>query len=282
MERLTYGDSRWRGAGYAVGCASGAVVVGLALRRLGRGRPCLGAVTVAAGAWAALGGASLARQAGEMAAVLRCGDLVAARARLPHLCGRDPAALDEAGLARAAIESVAENTADAVTGPLLWGAFAGPPGVFGYRAVNTLDAMVGHRSARYLRFGWAAARLDDAASWLPARLTGLLAAAASPLVGGSPVDAYRVLRRDGARHPSPNAGRCEAAFAGVLGVRLGGANTYGGRVEHRPELGEGRPPEPDDIVRAVRLSRAVGVAAAMIAAGTAAGLESVRGRRRRR
>jgi len=125
--------------------------------------------------------------------------------------------------------------------------------------------MVGHRSPRYANFGWAAARVDDAANWVPARLTGLLTAACAPLAGGSPRVTYRVLRRDGARHPSPNAGRCEAAFAGALGVRLGGVNVYESRVEHRPELGDGAAPEPSDIRRAVRLSRAVVLASAALA-----------------
>jgi adenosylcobinamide-phosphate synthase len=138
--------------------------------------------------------------------------------------------------------------------------------------------MVGHRSARYLRFGWAAARIDDAANWVPARLTGLLTVAAAPLAGGSPRTAWRVLRRDGHRHPSPNAGRCEASAAGALGVRLGGVNSYGGRVEHRPELGEGAPPEPRDIGRGSRLAAAVGVAAGAAAAAVA--LAAGTGRRR--
>ena len=309
-ERLLYADSRGRGAAYAAGCVAGVVCVGAALGRLTRGRSRLTALTVGAAAWAALGGESLAREAGCVAAAVRAGDLPAARVRLPHLCGRDPYDLDAAGLSRATVESVAENTADAIVGPLLWGAVAGVPGILGYRAVNTLDAMVGHRSARYVSFGWAAARLDDVANWLPARVTGLLAAALAPLVGGSARAATRVLRRDGGKHPSPNAGRPEAAFAGALGVRLGGTNTYsqyvsdagdttagatrGGlpaneavrvpeqavrvpeqRVEHRPELGDGRTPGPDDITRAVRLSRVVGIAAALLAALLAAGVAAV-------
>jgi adenosylcobinamide-phosphate synthase len=135
--------------------------------------------------------------------------------------------------------------------------------------VNTLDAMVGYRSPRYLRFGWAAARLDDALNLVPARLTGLLTVACAGLVGGSPHRAWRALRRDGARHPSPNAGRCEAAAAGALGVRLGGTNVYGGHAEHRPELGDGPPPRVADVRRAVRLGRAVGWAAAGLAVGAA-------------
>ena len=185
---------------------------------------------------------------------------------LPSLCGRDPAELDATGLARAVVESVAENTSDAVVAPLLWGAVAGIPGLVAYRAVNTLDAMVGHRSARYLRFGWASARLDDVANWIPARVTAALTAACAPLVTrASPVAVLGVVRRDGGRHPSPNAGRCEAAFAAALGVRLGGTNVYGGVTETRPDLGGGRVPEPEDIHRAITLSRAVTVSATALA-----------------
>ena len=169
-------------------------------------------------------------------------------------------------MARAVVESVAENTSDAVVAPLLWGAVAGIPGLVAYRAVNTLDAMVGYRSARYLRFGWAAARTDDVANWIPARVTAALTAACAPLVTRtSPVSVLNVVRRDGGRHPSPNAGRCEAAFAAALGVRLGGTNVYGGVTETRPDLGDGRAPEPEDIRRAVLLSRAVTVSATALA-----------------
>ena len=130
--------------------------------------------------------------------------------------------LDAAGLARAALESVAENTSDAHVAPVLWAAVGGVPVVLVYRGANTLDAMIGDRSSRYVRFGWAAARFDDAANFVAARLTALLVALCAPAVGGSPAGALRAWRRDAARHPSPNAGVVEAAFAGALGVRLGG------------------------------------------------------------
>jgi len=155
--------------------------------------------------------------------------------------GRDPSGLDGPQLCRAAVESVAENTADAVVGPLLWGALAGSPGVVAYRAANTLDAMVGHKSPRYLRFGWAAARLDDLLGWPAARLGAVLACLRAPAVGGDMGRAWRTLRVDGAAHPSPNAGRMEAAFAGALGVRLGGRNDYGDRVEERPAVASNAP-----------------------------------------
>jgi adenosylcobinamide-phosphate synthase len=212
-----------------------------------------------------LGGTSLGRTAADMHRALHTGDLPGARAVLPSLAGRDPRGLDESELARATVESVAENTADAAVAPLFWGTVAGIPGLLGYRAVNTLDAMVGHRSARYARFGWAAARLDDVANWLPARITAALTAVCAPVVGGSVAGAWRAWMRDGAGHPSPNAGRCEATLAGALGLRLGGRNVYSGRVEDRPTLGSGRRPGAHDIVRAVRLSRAVWCAAAGLA-----------------
>ncbi|MDT4943250.1 MAG: adenosylcobinamide-phosphate synthase, partial [Pseudonocardiales bacterium] len=169
-------------------------------------------------------------------------------------------------VARAVVESVAENTCDAVVAPLFWGAVAGVPGLLGYRAVNTLDAMVGHRSPRHGRFGWAAARLDDLANVVPARLTAGLVALAAPAVGGDARGALRVAARDGRNHPSPNSGVSEAAFAGALGLRLGGRNAYRNRVEHRPELGDGAPPTVADIGRANRLCAGVTLAAAATAA----------------
>jgi adenosylcobinamide-phosphate synthase len=249
----------------------GAVAAAAVAERAARRRPLLGAVLTAAATGSVLGGTSLAREARTIGAALQAGDLAAARDRLPHLCGRDPAALDADALARAVVESVAENTSDAVVGALVWGGLAGVPGLVGFRAANTLDAMVGHRSPRHLRFGWAAARLDDAAGYPGARLTALLAALAGPY----PRSALATARRDGPRHPSPNAGPVEAAFAGALRVRLGGTLAYGGRVEHRPVLGAGfRPPRPADIGRAVRLSRRVGA----LALGTSVLLSAARGR----
>ncbi|GAA0915022.1 cobalamin biosynthesis protein [Nonomuraea longicatena] len=258
LERRTYGDARARGAAHVtllVGAATGLGVLAERARH-----PLARTALTAAATWAVIGGTTLAREGAHLARALEDEDLARARARLPHLCGRDPSQLEEPELARATVESLAENTSDAVVAPLFWGAVAGVPGLLGYRAVNTLDAMIGHRSARYERFGWAAARLDDAANWVPARLTGLITAAVGPDSGR----ALAVLRRDGHRHPSPNAGRCESAFAGALGLTLGGTNVYGGRVEHRPTMGDGRAPEVADIRRAVRLTRAVGLTAAAL------------------
>jgi adenosylcobinamide-phosphate synthase len=268
IEHRVYADSRMRGVVHAVASVTPVLGAAALADRLSRGRPWARLMLIAAATWAVTGAASLAAEAERIRAALAAGDLPAARAALPRLCGRDPDGLDPAELARAVIESVAENTSDAVVAPVLWGALAGPPGLAAYRAVNTLDSMVGYRSSRYARFGWASARLDDVANWGPARLTGLLAVACAPVADGSPAAAWRAFRGYGGRHPSPNAGRCEAAFAGALGIRLGGSNRYAGVTERRPWLGDGRAPGPADIGRAIRLSRAVTIAATGIAALT--------------
>jgi adenosylcobinamide-phosphate synthase len=265
LERRAYRNDRAAGVVHTAALVAGAVAVGVAADRATRGRPAARTLTTAVATWAVLGGRSLRREAAAVGGLLDAHDLPGARRRITHLVGRDPNGLDEAGIARACVESVAENTSDAVVGPLVWGAVAGIPGLLGYRAVNTLDAMIGHRSARYERFGWAAARLDDVANLAPARLAAALAAVAAPLVGGSPATAVRAVRRDGGRHPSPNAGPVEAAFAGALGRTLGGVNVYGGTVEDRGTLGHGPVPGPADIGRAVRLSAAVGATAAALA-----------------
>ncbi len=271
MERLTYRDTRIGGATH-VGLLVGAVsLFGTALHRHARRRGPLWSVTATAVAtWIALGGTSLARTGLAIGDLLTRGDVEGARRLLPWLCGRDPALLDAAGLTRAAVESVAENTSDAHVAPLLWATVGGIPMVLGYRAVNTLDSMIGHRSPRYARFGWAAARLDDAANYAAARLTAALVVACAPLVGGSPSDAVRAWRRDAARHPSPNAGVVEAAFAGALGVRLGGPTAYQYELQIRPTLGDGMPPSVADLRRAVRLSRAVQAAATMLCVAVSA------------
>ncbi|MDX6242283.1 MAG: adenosylcobinamide-phosphate synthase [Frankiales bacterium] len=254
LEQWVWRDSRVAGASYTAVCVGAPVLAGRWLSRVASRRPLLRTAMVAAATWSVIGGTSLGREASGISDALSSGDLALARRRLPALVGRDPSSLSADEVARAVVESVAENTSDAVVAPLLWGAVAGLPGLLGYRAVNTLDAMVGHRSARYERFGWASARLDDAANWVPARLTGWLAVALAPAVGGSRTAAAAVLRRDGAAHPSPNSGRCEAAFAGALAVTLGGRNHYAGRVEDRPLLGDGPAVGVEDVERAVRLS----------------------------
>jgi adenosylcobinamide-phosphate synthase len=269
LERRIWADTRARGVLFSAACAGSVVVLGVELQRRTNGNRVSLVTVTALATWTVLGGTSLAAEGAAMARLIEAGDLAAARRRLPALCGRDADGLDAADLARATVESLAENTSDAVVAPLLWGAAFGLPGLLGYRAVNTLDAMVGHRSPRYATFGWAAARLDDIANLVPARLTSLLAVTLAPAVGGSAHRAWRVLRRDGADHPSPNAGRCEAAFAGALGVQLGGASSYHGRAERRGLLGDGPPPAFSDVHRAILLSRLTGAAAAILAAAIA-------------
>lgn len=263
LERRLWADSRARGALFTSLCVGSTAFVGWGLeRRSGGARTAV----VAAATWAVLGARSLRAEAAAVGDLLAAGDLPGARQRVTHLVGRDPDSLDADGVARAAVESVAENTCDAVVAPLFWGAVAGVPGLLGYRAANTLDAMVGHRSPRYGRFGWAAARLDDVANAVPARLAACLVAAVAPSVGGDAVRAVRTAARDGRKHPSPNSGVSEAAFAGALGLRLGGRNAYQGRIEDRPVLGDGAAPTAADIRRVNRLCAGVTLAAAAVAA----------------
>jgi adenosylcobinamide-phosphate synthase len=271
LEKRTYAPNRAAGSRH-VAIAVGLPVIGAGIAAIAtRRRPVGRAMLMAATTWAVVGGASLRREAFAMARSLEDGDLDAARKRLRNLCGRDPSALDAAELARATVESVAENTSDAVVAPLAWGAVAGLPGLIGYRALNTLDAMVGHRNARYARFGTAAARADDIANLIPSRLTAALTVLASPLAEGSPMRAAGVWFRDGNQHPSPNSGQCEAAMAGALGVTLGGPNVYFGQVHHRPLLGDGPSPTADDVRRAAGLSAAIGVAALALCVGNTLG-----------
>lgn len=269
VERRCYLPSRVRGAVHVGALLLPVLAVSVAAEHRLRRRPGQLAVGVAAATWTVVGATGLRREATRIGRVLEHGDIAAARSMLPSLCGRDPSLLDARGLARAVVESVAENTSDAAVGSLWWGALAGLPGLLAYRAINTLDAMVGHRSERYEDFGWAAARLDDLVNLAPARLTALLTVLLAPAVGGRPGDALRAWRRDAGAHPSPNAGPCEAAFAGALGVRLGGVTAYPYGVSVRPILGDGRPVEVTDIDRAARLSSAVTLAATIVCAGLA-------------
>ncbi|WP_143965507.1 adenosylcobinamide-phosphate synthase CbiB [Gordonia zhaorongruii] len=255
-ERRIHADSAPRGAVFAAGWIGAGSLVGLVAGLVG-------AAGTAAAAFTALGGTSLCRIGDQIADTLDAGDIDGARAIVSGLVGRDTTTLDEAGICRAAVESIAENTSDAAVAPLVWGAAAGAGGMLGYRAANTLDAMVGYRSARFQRFGWAAARLDDAANLVPARLTAVLVAAAS----GRPADTWRTITRDAGAHPSPNAGVVEAAFAGALGISVGGRTVYAHGVEDRPALGDGPAPLAADLRAAVRLSRRVQWASAALAVG---------------
>jgi adenosylcobinamide-phosphate synthase len=266
LEHRVYADSRAQGALFAAcGAAIAAGPPSLA-EHCCRHKPAARTFLTAACTWTVLGARSLARSADEVRRALISADIDTARRLLPGLCGRDAEHLNAAQISAAVIESVAENTSDAIVAPLLWGALAGGTGLAAYRAVNTLDAMVGHRSPRYERFGWASARLDDVANAVPARLTALLTAVCAPSVSGSVATAWLVARRDGPLHPSPNSGWCESAFAGALGVQLGGPLSYAGIAQSRPVLGAGRAPVPEDIGRAIRLSRTVATCAATAAA----------------
>lgn len=179
-------------------------------------------------------------------------DLNGARRAVSMIVGRDPMGLDTAGVARAATESLAENTSDGIIAPIFWGVLFGLPGIFAYKAINTMDSMIGHRNARYEAFGKVAARLDDVVNWIPARLTGVLFALAS----GRPGPALRVIRRDAGKHRSPNAGWPESAMAAALHVRLSGPRAYDDHVTDEPWLNANAPdPEPKDIDRALALYR---------------------------
>jgi adenosylcobinamide-phosphate synthase len=277
VERVTYRDTRIAGAAHVVVLVGAVSLLGAAVQRDARRRgPRWSVAARAVATWIALGGTSLARTGLAMGDLLSRDDVDGAKRLLPSLCGRDPAQLDAVGLTRASLESVAENTSDAHVAPLVWVTVGGMPAVLGYRAVNTLDSMVGHRSPRYGRFGWAAARLDDAANYVAARLTAALVVLCAPVVGGSPWGAVRAWRRDAARHPSPNAGVVEAAFAGALGVRLGGPTQYQYELQIRPTLGEGMPPSVADLRRAVRLSRTVQAGATLLCLAVSAAVRSGR------
>lgn len=261
IEKYTYADRKCHGVAHFAVVAGSAILAAAVVERTARS-PLARTTATAVATWAVLGGRSLEREAHVIHEQLEAGDLLAARLRLTHLVGRDTSQLGTSEIARAVVESVAENTSDAVVAPLLWGALGGVPGLIGYRAINTLDAMVGHRNARYTNFGWAAARADDLANLPTARLSGLLVLVARPRRAAAGWDAWRL---DAAAHPSPNAGVVEAAFAGVLGVQLGGRNQYAQRIEDRATLGSGRAPLPSDIPAVTRLASRVDLLALLVA-----------------
>ncbi|WP_246155678.1 adenosylcobinamide-phosphate synthase CbiB [Rhabdaerophilum calidifontis] len=211
-----------------------------------------GVLLVGLFAWPLVAARALDAHVAAVARPLAAGDLAAARAAVAMIVGRDPEALDAAGIARAAIESLAENASDGVVAPLFWGALLGLPGIAAYKAVNTLDSMIGHRSERFAAFGWASARFDDLVNLAPARLTGLLLA----LAAGRPRAGLAAMLRDAPRHRSPNAGWPEAAMADALGVRLSGPRRYGARIAEEPYVNAGaRDPGAADIGAGLRLYR---------------------------
>ena len=203
-------------------------------------------------AWPLVALRSLDDHVAAVASPLQAGDIAGAREAVSRIVGRDPATLDEAGIARAAIESLAENASDGIVAPVFWGALFGLPGIFGYKAINTLDSMIGHRSERHEAFGWAAARIDDVANFIPARLTGFLFVLLAP----RRAEALSCMTRDARRHRSPNAGWPEAAMAGALGVRLSGPRIYHGSITNEPWLNEGaRDPLAADITQGLAVYR---------------------------
>jgi adenosylcobinamide-phosphate synthase len=252
----------------AAGVASAAAVIALAAGvgwavqsalGIGWGR----VVLVGIVAWPFVALRSLYDHVAAVAHPLKAGDIGAARSAVAKIVGRDPALLDEAGIARAAIESLAENASDGIVAPVFWGALLGLPGIVGYKAVNTLDSMIGHRTARHALFGWAAARIDDIANFIPARITGLLFA----LLASQSLEALSCMMRDARRHRSVNAGWPEAAVAGALGIRLSGPRIYHGRVANEPWLNrDARDPDAVDVALGLRLYvRAMIVLAGLLA-----------------
>lgn len=256
LEKKVYADHPVPGAVHAGVLAGGAVLLGVLTERVGRRSPVLQATGTAITTWAVLGGAALAIDGTELARDLETGRLDAARDTLSELDPRDTDGLTVIALSRASVETVAESTSDAVVSPLFWGAVAGAPGLLGARAVKVLRRL--SSSPEHHRFNWVVVRLDELVNLLPTRVAAALTVSGAPVVGGSAAGAWRAWQRDASAHPSPNAGRVEAAFAGALEIRLGGRTVYPHGVEELPVLGDGRNPDAGHVTRAVELSRVVG------------------------
>ena len=231
--------------------------LGLALEIAVRSVPILGFILAVVIVAALIAAGSLDQHVRAVAAALRNDGLTGGRQRIAKIVGRDPEALDQAAICRAAIESLAENASDGVTAPALWYLVGGLPGMIAYKAINTADSMIGHMSERYHAFGWAAAKLDDLVNWPASRLTGLMfIAAASVVPGASASSAWQALCRDARLHRSPNAGWPEAAMAGALGLRLAGPRVYDGVLVQDHWMGDGRTEAtPEDIERALTIYR---------------------------
>lgn len=209
--------------------------------------------------WRALAMRNLRDESANVCHALTDGGLPAARRAVSRIVGRDTQQLTSEGVIRAAVETVAENFSDGVVAPMVYMLLGGAPLALCYKAVNTMDSMVGYRNERYLYFGRAAARLDDAANYLPVRLAALLLIGAAALTGGDRAEAWRIWRRDRRKHPSPNSAQCEAVMAGALGVELAGPADYFGKRCEKPTIGDRRRPiEPEDILRANRMLYAGG------------------------
>ncbi|MCA1961955.1 MAG: adenosylcobinamide-phosphate synthase CbiB [Desulfomonile sp.] len=250
--RASFPDAKRAGAATAVlviAITSGAVLLVIGLSRAVN--PLLGDVVSIYLIYAGIAARDMVSHSTAVYEALRSGSLEEARCRVGMICGRDTANLDAAGVTKAAVESVAENLVDGVTAPLLYAVIGGPVGIMIYKAVNTLDSTFGYKNERYLEFGRLSARIDDAANFVPARLTALLVPVAARLLGEKSSGACRVFLRDRRKHPSPNAGQTEAAVAGALGVQLGGLSFYGGHPSNKPTLGDPvEAIEPAHILRA--------------------------------
>ena len=258
---------RWFGRTYAVGVVFTLLIVGTTW---------LATTLLVAGTWqwdwragmltetlilyTTLAARDLDHECRMVFAALEHGDLSLARRNLSRIVGRDTEGLDESEVVRATVETMAENTVDGVVSPLFFAFVGGAPAAMTFKAINTLDSMVGHRTDRYLRFGWASARLDDLVNFVPARLSRLLFPLAAWICGLDSAGCWRIVRRDGHNSPSPNAGIPEAAVAGALGVQLGGVNYYRGARLFRPLLGDPlNPLHRDDVLRATRLMYTVSI-----------------------
>jgi adenosylcobinamide-phosphate synthase len=264
--RRLLGNEYLAGGVFAVGIiALSAGSVAMILWVFGQIHPVLAGLAMTYFVFTGLAMRDLAQEARAVWRALQADDLPRARRQLSRIVGRDTAPLDKPEMVRATVETVAESTIDGILAPLFFAALGGAPGLWAYKAVNTLDSMVGHHEAPYTRFGWAAARIDDVANFVPARLGLGLFALGTWLAGGDPGHCWRIGRRDGRKHPSPNAGISEAAMAGALGVRLGGRNTYDGVENFRPYLGDPVSPlEPSCIPRAVRIMYATSACALVV------------------
>lgn len=255
--RLNQGPARrLKGVATALLVIAIAIFFGVALQALS------GTLLTALLAWPLLAARSLHEHVARVAKPLAAQDLPAARQAVSMIVGRDPERLNARGIARAALESLAENSSDGIIAPLFWGALFGLPGIAAYKAINTLDSMLGHRTPRYEAFGWASARIDDLANLLPARLTALLFIITAP----NRAAAWIVTSNDARHHRSPNGGWPEAAMAGALGLRLSGPRIYGNEAANEPWINaNGRDPGPEDIYAALALyRRALILAAALL------------------
>ncbi|MEE8061351.1 MAG: adenosylcobinamide-phosphate synthase CbiB [Gemmatimonadales bacterium] len=237
----------------------------------GRFHPTLEVALSVVLAWTTLSARDLVDHALPVRQALQTGALDQARGAVAQIVGRDTAQLSEPDIIRATTETIAESTADGVVAPLFYLALGGPALAMAFKAVSTLDSMVGYRNERFRRFGWASARLDDVANWVPARITAwlLIGAVGIRSVKGARIQAaWSILCRDGHKHPSPNSGRPEAAMAGALGIQLGGTNLYQGRAEARPQLGDSTMPlEPSTITEALTLMWITAALAVILATG---------------